>query len=39
MIDGVAYIVNDIPMAQELQKMWVRFIMTDEIEKLRSALE
>jgi hypothetical protein len=21
MIDGVAYIVNDIPMAQELQKM------------------
>ena len=39
MVDGVAYIVNDIPTAQSLQKMGVRFIITDEIEKLKNALE
>jgi hypothetical protein len=39
MVDGVAYIVNDVQTAQNLQNLGVRFVITDEIEKLKNALE
>ncbi|MBR6907760.1 hypothetical protein IKN40_04655 [bacterium] len=39
MVDGVAYIVNDVQTAQNLQKLGVRFLMTDEIEMLKNALK
>jgi hypothetical protein len=39
MVDGVAYIVNDTQVAKNLQKLGVRFIITDEIEMLKNALK
>lgn len=39
MVDGVAYIVNDVQTAKNLQNLGVRFIITDEIEELKNALE
>jgi len=39
MVDGVAYIVNDVQVAKNLQNLGVRFIITDEIEMLRNALK
>jgi hypothetical protein len=39
MVDGVAYIVNDAQVAKNLQKLGVRFIITDEIEMLKNALK
>ena len=39
MVDPVAYTVNDIPTLKKLQELGVRFIMTDEFEELKQALE
>jgi hypothetical protein len=39
MVDGVAYIVNDVQTAKNLQNLGVRFVITDEIEELKNALE
>jgi hypothetical protein len=36
MVDGVAYIVNDVQTAKNLQSLGVRFMITDEIELLRN---
>ena len=39
MVDGVAYIVNDVQTARNLQSLGVRFMITDEIELLRNGLK
>ena len=39
MVDGVAYIVNDVQTAKNLQSLGVRFMITDEIELLRNWLK
>ena len=39
MVDGVAYIVNDVQTAKNLQGLGVRFMITDEIELLRNWLK
>ena len=39
MVDGVAYIVNDVQTAKNLQSLGVRFMITDEIELLRNGLK
>lgn len=39
MIDGVAYTVNDGAMLKKLKNMGVRFVMTDEIEKMKEILK
>ena len=38
LIDGVAYTVDDVETLKNLQKLWVKFIMTDDFEKLKNAL-
>lgn len=38
-IESVAYVVNDPKAFKKLKEMGVRFIMTDEVEKLKKALE
>ncbi len=38
LIDGVAYTVNDVETLKNLQKLWVKFVMTDDFEKLKNAL-
>ena len=39
LVDAVAYTVNDVQTLKSLQKIGVRFVMTDEFEKLKEALE
>jgi glycerophosphoryl diester phosphodiesterase len=38
-IESVAYVVNDPTVFQKLASRWVRFVMTDEISKLKKAIQ
>lgn len=39
MVDSVAYTVNDVQVAKDLQNIWVHFLITDEVDKLRNGLK
>jgi len=38
-IESVAYVVNDPTVFQKLASRWVRFVMTDEISKLKKVIQ
>lgn len=38
-IEAVAYVVNDVKYAKKLKAMGVRFLMTDELEALKAAMD
>lgn len=38
-VESVAYVVNDLQTFKKLKEMGVRFIMTDQVEKLKNELE
>lgn len=37
--EGVAYVVNSVEYAKKLKEMGVRFLMTDEVAKLKEGLK